>query len=156
MKRQGPIVGGARVAFGKGNTLLTQRISEGQLTRYRILIKRSSMCTSALNIVTLNQTETLPLRRIERTMPVPPVRDIGCLPGGGVPDCGGGDLNQLEWLSFLEGHLSVRQAKWGSATNVLSQACALWAAHRFLCRVRVLGSPSTHETPHRCEAGCER
>ncbi len=27
------------------------------------------MCTSALNIVALNQTETLPLRRIERTIP---------------------------------------------------------------------------------------
>ena len=93
--------------------------------------------------------------RENHPIPFPPLRDIGCL-GGGVPDCGGGDLNQLEWLSFLEGHLSVRQAKWGSATNAVSQASALWAVYRFLCRVRVLGSPSTRETPHRCGAGSER
>ena len=60
MKRQSPIVGGARIALGTRNTLLTQRIKEGQLTRSRILIKGSSMRTSAINIVANNQTETLP------------------------------------------------------------------------------------------------
>lgn len=48
------------------------------------------MCTSALNIVTLNQTETPPLRRIERT-PYLFLMNIGCL--GGVPYCGGGSVS---------------------------------------------------------------
>ncbi len=60
MKRWGLIVGCATVAIGKENSLLAQRIKGRQLTRYRILMKGSSMSTSALNIVALNQTETLP------------------------------------------------------------------------------------------------
>jgi len=33
------------------------------------------------------------LRGTERTIPVPPMRDTGCLPGAGVSDCGGGSVS---------------------------------------------------------------
>ena len=34
--------------------------------------------------------------RENHPLPLPPMRDIGCLPGG-VPDCGGGNLRLLSW-----------------------------------------------------------
>ncbi len=59
------------------------------------------------------ETQTLDverrLRRIERTIPYLSRMNAGCLPGSGVPDCGGGDLRAIfrEENSRLGGMLSA-------------------------------------------------
>ncbi len=52
------------------------------------------------------------LKRIERTVPYLFRMNIGCLPGGGVPDCGGGDLRGGLPVHFSRRPLPEKMRNW--------------------------------------------